>query len=176
MRAAVGHSDDVDTGDAIGAAIAQCAAQLGSVAPRAALLFASTTYDHAAVLGAVADRWPGLPLIGSSTDGEFSSRGGFARDSLLLVLLAGDGFTAQVGLGRELAADPRQAVRDALAGAERSPTVALTTFAPSSTSHSPPPQVALDPIASKRPPMTTVGSLPASLRIIDNIPVVVVFP
>jgi hypothetical protein len=161
MRAAVGHSDDVDTTDAIGSAIAQCAEQLAGATPRAAMLFASTTYDHAAVLAEVACRWPGLPLIGSSTDGEFSSRGGFARDSLLLVVLAGEGFSARVGLGRDLAADPQRAVRDALVGAERSPTVALTTFAPSSNASE---VVRLLQAGIGHPPCAILGGLSADHR------------
>lgn len=133
MRAGVGHSDDVDGPDAIAQAIGQCEAQLAGQPPRALLLFASTSYQHGEVLEAIARRWPGVPLIGGSTDGEFSLTGGFTRDSLLLVALAGHDLTARVGLGRNLAADPEGAVRDALAGADRDAVkVVLTTFAPSS--------------------------------------------
>ncbi|MEZ5965749.1 MAG: FIST N-terminal domain-containing protein [Planctomycetota bacterium] len=131
----MGHSDEVDTVEAVELVLEQCAEQLGGETPRAALLFASTLYDHRVALDAVQARWPGLPLIGSSTDGEMSTRTGFTRDSLLLILLAGDGFEARVGLGRDLSKDPSAAVAAATAclGGDRA-AVCLTTFAPSANS------------------------------------------
>lgn len=135
MRAIVGHSEEIDTVEACEELVRQCAGQLGSEKPRAGLLFASVEYDHAAILAHLARRWPGLALVGATTDGEVSSRAGYTADSALLVLLAGDDFEAEVGLGLELAADPARAVAQATSVLRgRKPAVCLTTFAPSSNS------------------------------------------
>lgn len=132
MRAIIGHSDDVDSEDAIREVLERCRERLGDDTPKAGLLFMSVDYDHAVVLDAIAEAWPGLPLIGATSDGEVSSDGGFRMDSVLLTLLCGD-FEAYAGVGRELSANIDGAVDAALsvlpAGVE--PVLALTTFAPS---------------------------------------------
>lgn len=135
MRSIVGHSDDIDTPQAVREVIEQCEARLDGEAPKAALLFASVEYDHAPALEAISKRWPGIALIGGTTDGEVSSAGGYHPDSVLLVLLVGDEIEACVGLGRHMSSDPERAVREAtsvLAG--RKPALCLTTFAPTANS------------------------------------------
>lgn len=132
MRAVIGHSDDVDARDAIQAVIEQCQAQLEGEVPKAALLFMSAEYEHQEVLDAIAETWPGVPLIGSTSDGEVSSREGFVMDSVLLTLLCGD-IEAHSGVGYDLSLDIPKSVDDALSGLPRGvrPRLALTTFAPS---------------------------------------------
>lgn len=133
MRAVIGHSDEVDTRDAVEDVLAQCRSQLQGERPKAALVFMSVDYDHHKALAAIRNEWEDLPLVGASSDGEFSSRFGFAMDSILITLLCGDGFEATVGLGRNLSADIEAAVEDAVATGcgSKAPAVALTTFAPS---------------------------------------------
>ena len=69
MRAVIGHSDDVDEEDAIAEVIAQCREALAGEPPKAGMLFMSAEYDHQLVLDAIAEAWPDLPLIGSTSDG-----------------------------------------------------------------------------------------------------------
>lgn len=135
MRAIIAQSEAVDTVVAANELLAQCEVQLEGARPRAAFLFASTEYDHAVLLQAIRGRWPGLPLVGGSTDGEVSSVRGFQQDSAVLTLLAGDGFEARVGLGKELSKDPSAAIAAALAGIGTTRNaLCWTVFAPTTDS------------------------------------------
>lgn len=109
--------------------IAKSTEQLQGEAPVAAFLFASTDYDHQELLAALHAHWPGLPLVGGTTDGAISGAG-FAHDSVLLTLLTGKGLRARVGLGRSLSKDPARAVADALAAAGPTTRLCWTVFAP----------------------------------------------
>lgn len=135
MRAIIGHSDEVLTSDAVEDVIRQCTDELGGEVPKAALLFTSVDYDHGLLLSKIADVWPGLPLIGSSSDGEVSSKDGFRMDSVLLTLLCGEGFEAYAGVGRDLSGDVAGAVAAATDVLDRhgAPKVAFTSFAPSTS-------------------------------------------
>ena len=132
MRAVIGHSDEVDTRDAVVDAIEQCRSGLGGETPKAALVFMSVDQDHDLALEAIHAEWSYLPLIGASHDGEASSICGSRRDSIRITLICGDDIEASVGLGCELSMDVNRAVEDALRAAERHgrPAVALTTPAP----------------------------------------------
>lgn len=133
MRAIIGHSDDVETSDAIDDVIRQCRDRLGGGTPKAGLLFMSVDYEHQVVLDAIARAWPGLPVIGASSDGEVSSHAGFTMDSVLLTLLCDDQVDVHLGLGHNLSQDIDAAVAQALGAipAGETPSLALTTFAPS---------------------------------------------
>ncbi len=149
MHVVIGHSDDIDSQDAATDVIAQCRSQLGDRVPKAALLFMSVDYDHRVVLAKIADAWPGLPLIGGSSDGEISSQSGYLMDSVLLTLICGDNVFATTGLGRNLSTDIDASTLEAHRSASRpsrtpgttgdaipanthgSPDVVLTLFSPS---------------------------------------------
>src|SRR4026207_1831609 len=99
MRACVVHSQDVDSVDAVAELIAGAKVALGASLPRAAMLFAGSDpesatrlaeidRDFAFVREQINARWPGIALIGCTTDGEMSSHILFAEDSLALVLLS----------------------------------------------------------------------------------------
>lgn len=134
MRAITVQSQEIDTLAAAAEVIALCTEQLRGERPVAAFLFASTEYEHAQLLEAIADRWPDLPLVGGSTDGEVSSAG-FGHDSIVLTMLVGEGIRARSGLGRNLSLDPARAVAEALAGADGlRPALCWTVFAPTSNS------------------------------------------
>jgi hypothetical protein len=64
------------------------------------MLFAGIDHDFAIVLEQINAEWPGIALIGCTTDGEMSSHILFAEDSLALVLLSGDDFHAVTGVAR----------------------------------------------------------------------------
>lgn len=131
MRAIVCQSDAEETSVVAAELLAKATAQLGGERPVAALLFASAAYDHDLLLAGLVDRWPGLPLVGGTSDGEVGSAGGFRHDSAVLALLMGEGFEAHVGVGRDLSHDVEAAVSAATAGLATDSRVCFTVFAPS---------------------------------------------
>jgi len=111
MRACVVHSVDVDSSDAVAELISSAKAELGASLPRVALLFAGIDHDFDIVLGQINAQWPGIALIGCTTDGEMSSNILFAEDSLALVLLSGDDFHAVSGVARSVSTDVAGSIR-----------------------------------------------------------------
>src|SRR2546430_16784442 len=92
MRACVVHSQDVDSVDAVAELIAGAKVALGASLPRVAMLFAGIDHDFAIVLEKINSQWPGIALIGCTTDGEMSSHIIFAEDSLDMVLIWGNDY------------------------------------------------------------------------------------
>lgn len=115
MRAIIAHDDNVDTAIAIRSVISECDRQLAGVVPSAALLFTTTEYEHRLILRAIQQRWPGLPLVGSTTDGELSSRLGYRDDSICLTLLVGEELEVVTGQGIDCSLDVQSALDRAIA-------------------------------------------------------------
>src|SRR3979411_2711235 len=111
MRACVVHSRDVDSVDAVAELIAGAQVALGASLPRVAMLFAGIDHDFAVVLEQINAQWPGMELIGCTTDGEMSSHILFAEDSLALVLLSGDDCHAVSGVARSVSTDVAGRIR-----------------------------------------------------------------
>jgi hypothetical protein len=129
LECAIGHSDDVDSADALADALAQCERKLAGAEPHAALLLAGYTYDHALLLARLRARYPQLPIIGGTTDGEMSGVREYTEQSVLLVLLRSDELEFRVGVGHRLAADPLAATAAAVtmaAIADRKPALCIT--------------------------------------------------
>ena len=112
MIAAIGHSHDLDSADAIAEALAACAATLGGKTPHAGLLFAGIDHDHQALLDGVEARYPGVQLIGCTTHGELSSEG-FAEDSVALMLFHSERVQFRAGIGEGTRTDQAAARRAA---------------------------------------------------------------
>ncbi len=138
MRAVIAQSQAVDTKAAVADLLSQSRQRLAGTKPKGALLFASTDYDHTLLLTAIQAEWPGLPLIGGSSDGEVSSLAGFAHDSVLLTLLVGDDLVVRTGVGRHLAQDVEVAAQQAMATVpprtKSRSTLCFTVFAPTANS------------------------------------------
>ncbi len=133
MRCILGHSDEVSSEDAVADLVAQCQHQLQGEQPVAGILFASNDYSHEVILEGIAEAWPGLPLVGGSSDGEISTSLGFCHDSVLLTLLVGEGVTARVGVGRSISQSIESAVDEAMAEANvEDPKLCISVLAPSS--------------------------------------------
>lgn len=91
IQAAIGISDDIDIGVAIEEVLKQCRQQLGASRAQAGMLFSSCMdADFSAILGRILGEFPGLQLIGCTSDGEISRESGFSEDALALLLLASD--------------------------------------------------------------------------------------
>jgi hypothetical protein len=131
MKVAVGHSEDIDSADAIAEALEAWNDQFGSLTPQAGILFSSIDQDHQVLLDAVMDRYPDLELIGGTTDGEVSSAMGFAEDSVTLMLFQSDNVSFAAGVGRGAADHPveagREAVESALGKLDGSPSLCIAT-------------------------------------------------
>lgn len=116
MIAAVGHSEDLDSADAIAEALGQCAETLGGKTPQAGFLYAGIDHDHQALLDGVEKLYPGIQLIGCTTHGEISSEG-FAEGSVVVMLLQAEGVTFQASVAEGVAGDPEGAAQRAAGGA-----------------------------------------------------------
>jgi len=129
LIAASGHSDDIDSLSAFAEIREQCEAVLKGRSPQAGLVFAGIDFEHQELLDAITEAWPGIELIGGTSDAEISSHSGFREDSVSLLLLASDTIDFSVGLGRNLSKDPltacSQAVEQARAKSELEPRLCI---------------------------------------------------
>jgi hypothetical protein len=112
---AVAHSDDIDTEDAAAELLAACEQRLDGHVPQAGLLFAGAEYDHQVLVDRIMARFPGLKLIGCTTDGEMSSAHGFTEDAITLALLSSDRIEFSVGVGERAGSEPHAAAAQAIA-------------------------------------------------------------
>lgn len=124
------HSEDIDAQGVLDELLQQCRADLGDRVPQAGMLFCSIDLEHDQLVQGIDDAWPGIALIGCTTDGEFSSRLGLRDDSAALILLGSDSVEITAGLGRDvskdIAAACAQAVAMASAKITKSPTLCIT--------------------------------------------------
>src|SRR3954471_1719678 len=111
VRACVVHSVDIDSSDAVAELIAGAKDALGASIPSVAMLFAGIDHEFAIILEQINAQWPGIALIGCTTDGEMSSRILFAEDSLALVLLSGNNFSAVSGVAKSVSTDVAGSIR-----------------------------------------------------------------
>ncbi|MGF1493209.1 MAG: FIST N-terminal domain-containing protein [Microcoleaceae cyanobacterium] len=73
LKFAVGHSNDPDSEAAISEVIEQIHSSLGDVSPNAGILFAAIDFEHTLILNRIVEAFPGICLVGGTTDGEVSS-------------------------------------------------------------------------------------------------------
>lgn len=114
FKAVVTFSDELDTEDAVEEILTQCEAQLQGLTPVAGLLFCGTEYAHKTVIDLICATYPGLALIGCTTDGEMSSAGGFSEDAITLTLFCADSIQISAGYGMAAGEQPRAAVAEAI--------------------------------------------------------------
>ncbi len=79
------------------------------------MLFLTPQQDHQAFLDAIMAEYPGIELVGCTSDGEMSSSCGFAADSATLTLFGSDAIVMAAGVARNISADPARAAREAFA-------------------------------------------------------------
>lgn len=128
---AVGHGAEVTLEAATEGAIRQCADQLKGEPARAGIIYTSfMDVDYVPMLRAVLEAFPGIELVGCTTDGELSSHGGFSEQSVVLTLFASDSVSFVAGLGEDYSKDPfsvaKGAVLGALTRADDKPALCLT--------------------------------------------------
>lgn len=117
LKIVVGHSDDPDSESAVEDVLEQCISDLAGNVPQAGILFAAIDFEHDLILKKINAVFPGLELIGCTTDGEMSSVLGFQQDSLMLTLFCSDTVEIYAGVGYQTQADAiasaQQAVQQA---------------------------------------------------------------
>ncbi|AVH70768.1 FIST signal transduction protein [Nostoc sp. 'Lobaria pulmonaria (5183) cyanobiont'] len=130
FRVVVGHSDDPDSQNAIAEVLQECSRSLAGAIPQAGLLFTAIDFDHALILQHIQNAFPGIELIGGTTNGEISSILEFQQDSLTLMLFATDEVEIRAGIGRGASKNPALAAQEAIAQAKAksasSPQLCLT--------------------------------------------------
>ncbi|MEM9803931.1 MAG: FIST N-terminal domain-containing protein [Cyanobacteria bacterium P01_D01_bin.56] len=114
LKVVVGHSEDPESKYAVEDVLNHCRKDLDGHQPQAGILFAAIDFDHALILEQINQEFPGIDLIGCTTDGEMSSILGFQQDSLTLMLFSSDTVTFSVGLGKNVKEDPLTAASRAV--------------------------------------------------------------
>ncbi|MEM9002566.1 MAG: FIST N-terminal domain-containing protein [Cyanobacteria bacterium P01_F01_bin.86] len=131
LKAVVGHSDDPETSSAIADVLEQCLIALDGMNPQAGILLAAVDFEHAEILQHIHQTFPGIQLIGGTTDGEISSVLEFQQDSLVLLLFCSDEVEFHTAVGRQLSSNPvmiaQQTVQTAQAQTQRPTTLCITT-------------------------------------------------
>lgn len=116
MVVVLGHSEELDSTDAIAEVLQQCTASLNGQVPQAGLLYAGIDHDFQVLLDGIEDQFPGIQLIGCTTHGEISSAG-FAEDSVVLMVLHGEQVQCRAGVGQGARTDPKGAAQRAVEAA-----------------------------------------------------------
>lgn len=91
LSIALSSSDDVDIATALGCVISDCRNQLKGHTPQAGIFFTSLMdADFSALLKEINQAFPGIELIGCTTDGEIVAGHGVIHDAVSLLLLSAD--------------------------------------------------------------------------------------
>lgn len=117
LKIAVCHSDDIDTNDAMLELLEQAEEELNGSVPQAGILFAAIDYEHQIFLTGITEKWPGIQLVGGTTDGEISSRMDFKEDSVVLMLFCSNTYEFSAGLGNIQGASIETACKTAVESA-----------------------------------------------------------
>lgn len=129
FKAGVGHSEDIDSSDAADEVISQVRTALDGVSPSAGLLFCSINNNHRAILAHINAAFPGIELIGCTSDGEVSSAGAFSEESVTFIAFASDAITIKASLGRNVSVDCEKSAKmvaeSALAALGETPKLAI---------------------------------------------------
>ncbi len=114
FKVAVAHSLELDSAEAVADVLEQCKLQLGDSRPQAGLLFTGIDHDHALVLKEIHTAYPGIELIGCTTDGEMSSVHGYADDSIVLTAFCSDELDFKAGVADSVSHHKIKTIRDAV--------------------------------------------------------------
>ena len=90
FKVAIAQSLELDSADAMKDVLKQCHEQLQDLIPQAGILFTGIDHDFQLILDRINENYPGIELIGCTTDGEMSSVHGFSDDSVTMMLFCSD--------------------------------------------------------------------------------------
>ena len=114
LKAAVAHSLELDSQDAIQEVIDQCHEQLGDLMPQAGILFTGIDHDFQLILDRINEMYPGIELIGCTTDGELSSVHGITDDSITLMLLYSNKLFFKTGVADGISKETANIIKKAV--------------------------------------------------------------
>ena len=77
-------------------------------------MFTAIDFDHPLILERIQDVFPGIDLIGGTTDGEISSVLNYQQDSITLMVFCSDQVEIHAGLGRGVSKDAVAATQQAV--------------------------------------------------------------
>lgn len=115
FRVVIGQAQGIETECTAAEAIRQWRDGLAGDVAKAGLLFAASEFHLKRLTKMVGDAFPGIPVVGCTTAGTFSTAMGLSRDSISLVLFVSDCVAFAVGLGHGAGHDASQAAREAAA-------------------------------------------------------------
>lgn len=131
LKVVVGHSEDVDSFDAIEEIIEYCNKELDGLVPQAGLLYCAIGFEYDVILEEINKAYPKIELIGCSSYSEISSTLGNLQDSIVLTLFVSDTIEIKAGLGTNLSKDvsiaTEMAVSDAKSKMSEEPEFCITT-------------------------------------------------
>ena len=114
LHSVIGVSDDIELATALEEVIGECREKLESHTPRVGMLFSSCMdVNFADILSRIEREFPGIQLIGCTTDGEITPQTGFIEDALALLLLCSDTIEFATAIATNLSKDPIVAFTEA---------------------------------------------------------------
>lgn len=109
LHTAISVSDELDPIEATAAVIKDCRKQMLSITPQVGVVITSCMdADFKKMLQAIVDAFPGVKLIGCTTDGEICRDQGFSEDSVALLLLASENMEFAVTVAEDISKFPEQ--------------------------------------------------------------------
>ena len=131
LKTAIAHSIELDSQDAVEEVLEQCRETLGELQPQAGLLFTGIDHNFDLILNKINEVYPGIELIGCTTDGELSSVHGFTEDSIVLTLFYSEELSFKAGVADRVSEDPltylKKAVETAQSSLDQEPVLCITT-------------------------------------------------
>ncbi|MCK5538401.1 MAG: FIST C-terminal domain-containing protein, partial [Bacteroidales bacterium] len=114
MKFAVGHSDDIDSLDAIHEILDQCKLSIENKKPICGFLFMAIDHEFQVVLNEIFKIYPDIKLIGCTTDGEFSSHMGFTEDGIVLAFLMADNVKIHQTVAKSVSKGLQSSIKEAI--------------------------------------------------------------
>lgn len=135
-------SDDLDPLAGVRSVVADCSEQLGGSRPSAGLFFTSCMEaDYEQMLAEIHRAFPGIELIGCTTDGEITPERGFTEDSSALLLLVSEDIHFAAAVAENISSNAQdstaQAYQQAKTKLGQDPAMALVLPDGMSTMHVP---------------------------------------
>ena len=131
FKVAIAHSIELDSRDAIKEVLEQCHEQLEDLKPQAGILFTGIDHDFELILNNINEKYPGIELIGCTTDGELSSVHGYTDDSVTLSIFHSDELYFKAGVADKITNDTvskiKKAAEDTKLDMDQEPKLCITT-------------------------------------------------
>lgn len=120
ITSVIGVSDDIDVSEAVKNVVQQCKDQLKGKKPHVGVLFTSIMEaDFTEMLTEINRSFPGVQLIGCTTDGEIVPQLGFVEDAVALLLLSSEEVKFATAIACNISQNPEESFRAAFAECEK---------------------------------------------------------